>query len=142
MSKEVMVVAWCDGTIHEVQERAEVERTVQVDGGVPVTLDLCLVCNKVFDDLASLMQRGAPVNDVPKRSPKAQNPPPEEGVSGSKRTSKRLTEENLPKACPEENCIDPRTNEQYVAPSRAALGQHLKIKHDKRLGDYTWEVSA
>lgn len=136
MSKEVMVVAWCDGAMHEVQERAEVERTVQVDGGAPVTLDLCLVCNKVFDDLASLMQRGAPVNDVPKRTPKAKNP------EVKNKPATRLRGNDLPTQCLEENCIDPRTNEQYVAPSRSALGAHLKIKHNTKLTDYDWsEVS-
>jgi hypothetical protein len=137
MSKEVQIVPWCDGD-HEEAVRAEVERTVAVDGSKTILLDLCQPCDKLFEDLSWLMERGVqadkvreprrrkasevrPVAETPRKR-KGRQPPP-----GAKRVD-----------CQEPSCLDPRTGEPYMAPTRSALGQHIKQKHHKLLSDYDW----
>jgi len=111
--KHVQVVAYCDGT-HEDKVRSMIERTVSVDSSKAVVLDLCEPCDKIFQDLQALMERGAVA---------------EQQSKGTKKSStKRKVGVELTTTCP--NC-------GYHTPSRSALGAHLKSHHDQKLTDFT-----
>lgn len=134
MSREVMILSWCDGD-HEDKVRAEVERVVTLDGKRPRLVDLCRSCDKLFTDVEWLLDRGADAEEVtePKRRETREHP-----QRTAKRKPRRPPVGSDRVDCQEPGCIDPRTGEQYVAPTRTALGQHVKSKHDKRLSDYDW----
>lgn len=135
MSKEVQVVSWCDGD-HEAQERAVMERIVTVDGGKPVVLDLCERCDKVMGDLLTLMERGAPADGSKPKRQHRKTPGPYQSTGSGGRV--RVLAADMPMDCREPGCVDPRTGVAYVAPTRSALGQHVKQKHHKLLSDYDW----
>ena len=108
------------------------ERVVSLDGGKPVLLDLCEPHDKVFADVATLMERGATVgkSDRPSRSRKAASP---DGTTEPRRSQNgRL----IPPGSDRTDCVEPDCG--YVSPTRSALGQHVKQKHGKKLSDYDW----
>lgn len=106
--KQVHVTAFCDGADHEERTPAIIERTVRVDRGDPVVLDLCEGCDKTFIDLLVLMERGAP-------------PAPDHSRPS------RLRGSGLSTTCPE--CGKP-------SKTRSALGQHTRKIHGKGLKEY------
>jgi hypothetical protein len=123
VARELKLVSWCDGEHHEDEEvPAVVARTLSVDGGKPMLLDLCETCDKVVRDLIVFMDRGLLASravsvpgvrksDLPTRVTTV--------VGGGKdRTD-----------CPE--C-------GHVSPTRSAMGAHLKTKHQKKIRDYDW----
>lgn len=44
-----------------------------------------------------------------------------------------------PLTCREPGCVDTKTGTVYVAPTRSALGAHIRKSHGKRLSDYNWD---
>lgn len=130
--KEVQVVAWCDGTGHQHQEPATVERRESLSGE-PVVLDLCDLCNKSFDvDLDAVrawLERGVPVSETQPRK-RGKSTGPRAGVGG--RPKRADMEAPGWRTCPD--C-------GYECPTRTALGQHVKSKHNKVLSNYEFPVS-
>lgn len=150
MSKEVTITAYCDGD-HETKVLAVIERTLSVDDGTPMLVDLCETCDKAVQDIQVLMRQGIAASKVnppapPKRKRKSASrptPKPESEQSPQAQYLTGLSREERErmaqiKECREPDCIDPRTGETYVAPTRSALGQHVKQKHGKLLSDYDW----
>jgi len=137
MAKEVVVQSWCDGD-HEVREPATVEREESL-GGEPYLLDLCPVCDRAYtealDRVREWLERGVPRSQ-------AEAPPPSPKRRSATGQPSATAEYNTPqmRTCQEPECIDRRTGVQYIAPTRTALGQHLKSKHGTRLGDYSWQT--
>jgi hypothetical protein len=134
MSKEVVVQSWCDGD-HEERVAATVEREETL-GGEPYLLDLCGVCDLAFAEALGRvrvwLERGVPRSQ-------AEAPPPRRVRHTTGQPSARPEFNTVQmRTCPEQGCVDPRTNEHYIAPTRTALGQHLKTKHGTRLGNYDW----
>lgn len=61
MSKEIEVIAWCDGP-HDKRVRAGRDYTITMDGGKPTVIDLCDQCVTTFiEPVASMLQVGAEV---------------------------------------------------------------------------------
>lgn len=140
MSKEVVIQSWCDGE-HEHREPATVERTESLEGE-PYQLDLCEVCAKAYaeavEQVRAWLERGVPVAQVtaPPVPPRTRQPSRAVGRPMARPEFNTVAM----RTCQERACIDPRTGEQYVGPTRTALGQHVKKQHDKRLGDYSWPI--
>jgi hypothetical protein len=113
MSKEVLVIAWCDNAIaHVDKEEALVERVVSIDNRKPVTIDLCKTCDDaLFAPLLDVMEQGTKV------------------PSKQKAKAAPSTDDEGQRTCPE--C-------GFVSKSRSALGQHLSHKHERGLSDYDW----
>lgn len=138
MSKEVQVVAWCDGE-HDERVPATVERRGPLDGETYL-LDLCERCDRAYARAWAQVQewlaRGVSEGRA-RKSPYPKNRAPR----GQGTTPPPSPEFDTPfmRTCQEPDCIDERTGVRYVAPTRSALGQHVKVKHDnKRLADYDW----
>lgn len=124
--KHVTITGYCDGD-HEEKTLSVIERTISVDGGKPVLLDLCEPHDKIIRDLYVLMERGATLDEPVKKKPKSGRQ-----VGGTaKPTSIPLPP--APQTCPE--C-------GHTSPTRSALGQHLRSKHDKGFRDYVIEDGA
>ncbi len=135
MTKEVVVQSWCDGP-HDHREPAAIERTESLDGE-PYLLDLCEVCDKSFEDtleqVKTWLRRGVPVAEVQAPAP----PRRTRSLEGQPRSRPEFNTVFM-RTCQEPGCTDPRTGLQYLGPTRTALGQHVKSKHNKTLGDYDW----
>lgn len=131
MSREVKVVAWCDGG-HGDQVEATVERVVSVDGGTATLLDLCASCDETVQAVLDLMSEGVAADTVaapaPRRRPGTGTPPARRRGVAPHRADGRDRRD-----CPE--C-------EYVGPTRSALGQHLRSRHDAKFSDYTWSDST
>ena len=129
MSKEVQILSWCDGLWHGDVDRepAKVERRLSLDGEESLA-DLCEKCDRALDEFRELINRGAPPKGRKKPGPKV----------GRTRVPVEDYESDPMRTCKEPDCIDPRTGKQYLAPTRSALGQHVKQRHDKLLADYDW----
>ncbi len=129
--KEVTIVGYCDGTVHgDERVRSTIERVVSVDNSRPVTLDLCDECDLTVEALLMLMERGAVVKpNAAKKAPAKTPSKPAPSAEGAARNNAPLTSIPVegPHICPE--C-------QFESVSRSALGQHLKVKHDKGFKDY------
>lgn len=110
MAKQVTITPYCDGE-HMVRVVGEAERTISIDGGRPVVLDLCPEHNEIVQAVLTLMANGAPVAWPTKRKASS-------GPRSSYTTD--LT-------CPIPG------HETYVAPTRTALGSHARSKHDMTL---------
>lgn len=113
--KQVTITAFCDGN-HQGLVESAVERTVTVDGSKPVVLDLCPECDKAIQALLALMDQGAVL-----------------GKGGVPQPAKPKARKRAPAA--------PKTGEHvcpmcgFVSSTRAALGQHLRHRHDKGFTD-------
>jgi hypothetical protein len=116
--REVVVLRFCDGD-HIEQVSATVEE-VEGFGGEPMLLDLCNPCFEVYrKDVATVqewLRRGVPAakavtGPAPVRRPRA-------------RPTGRKRKEDLTTTC--NQC-------GYTCPTRTALGQHTKQKHDMTL---------
>lgn len=129
------LVVWCDGD-HEEDTPSTVVRTLTVDGGKPVLLDLCEVCDKVVQDMIALMEAGVLADKAiaaPTTSKTRRPAPVPEGLPPAK------TPGYVPvradgkdrRDCPE--C-------EYVGRTRSAMGQHLKTKHGTLFSNYDWTV--
>jgi hypothetical protein len=118
--KHIQVIAYCDGT-HDEKVKATIERTVKIDNGKPVLLDLCEPCDKPFLALLDLMERGAPV-EKPER--------PKRDRTGESRPSRIPGGPVHLRTCPE--C-------GHVSPNRSTLGQHTRTQHGKGLRAYSKE---
>jgi len=138
MARELKLITWCDGD-HDHDEPATVVRTLTVDNCKPVLLDLCEPCDKVVQDMLSLMQQGvladkAIVGSMTGPRPRVvqSRPSPTRSDSAVSARRKQIEASGQHRTdCAEEDC-------DYVAPTRSALGQHLKMKHDAKLSDYDW----
>lgn len=117
MSKEIKIVAWCDGDHEDDDTIATVERLIWMDQGKPILLDLCDTCDKVMQDLQELMSRGVVADKTmvtPIKKPVwAENPDTPE----------------KDRTCPDGDC-------GFVAVTRQALGKHVRSKHGKSFKDY------
>src|SRR5215831_17310274 len=115
MSKEVRVIAWCDGE-HRHREEATVERHETLDGR-PVVLDLCEPCNKLLDEAQEVVREWLRRGVLESKAAAS---------TESKTRSRRGpdVESVFMRTCPEPGCT-------YVAPTRSALSQHTKQKHDR-----------
>lgn len=112
MSREVLVVRWCDGP-HQVPEEAVIERKVSLDDGEVVLLDLCSVCDQgIISPLVDLILAGVSVE----QAMKIPTLPPTRPVLAPDSTT-----------CPD--C-------GMVSKNRSALGQHLRKLHDTGIRDY------
>lgn len=111
MTREVVIIRWCDN--HEEQVEATVERTVSVDGD-PLLLDLCAECD------AALIQ---PVQALLSEFGLEVDPPvyPVKAV-------RRHTAGNVCPVC------------GFESVSRDSLGQHLRIRHGKGIRDFPNEL--
>lgn len=112
MSKEMIVKAICDNhrLMGDANVEANGEHKLGVDRDVAV-VDLCEECEGVvLPQILTLLRAGTPTGAKPVRIRKG-------GPNAS----------TMPTVCPEcgNNSV-----------SRGALGQHLRVQHDKRLGDY------
>lgn len=110
MSKEVKIIAWCDGLDHAVvgSVPATGEHVITMDDNKAKILDLCDVCEKeLIEPLRQLLAFAA---DAKKTTKKA---------TSSSSTSYRVNPG--PTQCP----LCPT-----IPKSRGALGQHLKVRHD------------
>lgn len=129
MSKEVVIQSWCDGE-HERPVRATIERTESL--GQPIALDLCESCAALFekdlDTVRAWLARGVPAEKASPPVPKVGRP--RAGVGGRPKPDMSAL---VWRTCPD--C-------GYECPTRTALGQHTKTKHDKVLSDYTWPAST
>ena len=127
MSKEVRVIAWCDGE-HRHREEATVERNETLDGR-PVVLDLCDPCNKLLDEAQEAvkvwLRRGMSASRAT-----ASTESRSRAKIGTDTTSVFM------RTCQEPGCG------YGVAPTRSALGQHTKTKHEKNLLAYDWSEPA
>lgn len=119
MTKQVLVVAYCDGE-HDDQVRATVERHEQ--GKV---LDLCPACSVSFEEAVEAvkvwLRRGSPEQQQPKKRRASPSTPP-------------------PNALPDIEFMRTCQTCGYECPTRTALGQHVKKIHGKKLGDYDWSL--
>jgi hypothetical protein len=133
MARELQLVTWCDGD-HETDVRATVVRTLSVDGGKPVLLDLCEPCDKAVQDVLVLMDAGVYADKAlvapGSRPPRAVRAVPDAQPEPSK--SQRADGRDRTD-CVEDGC-------GYVAPTRSALGQHVKQKHETKLSNYDWTL--
>jgi len=132
--KEVTIVAFCDGTQHgDVRQRSSIERVVSIDGGRPVTLDLCDVCDVQVEQMLRLMENGASVKSGKKKS----SAPKAAAATSARPRGGQAVATTIPlegpHICPE--C-------QFESKSRGALGQHLYSKHDKGFRDYAVQDQA
>lgn len=109
MSKQLIIKLICDGE-HDQQTTGIEEHQVTLDGGRVVEFAVCGTHATIIDSLRALMKNGAPVADPPKR--KSAGP---RGPYGTDLT------------CPMPG------HEDYLAPSRTALGSHARSKHDMTL---------
>jgi hypothetical protein len=123
MSKQVNIVAYCDGE-HDEMVLATTERTINVDDDGPRTVDLCADHDKVVQELQVLLVNGVPVRRTRK------TPPP-----GVDRDRHRGAAEDLRVPCPEPGC-------DRTAKNRAGLAQHTLQGHGKSLRDYPNEGRA
>lgn len=128
MSKEVRVVAWCDGP-HEHREPGVVERREPWQGEVYL-LDLCEPCNKAVEDLMEQMREWLR-RGIPESKAQAAPSPPRQRKKRASRGAD--TESVFMRTCQEPDC------DYGTAPTRSALGQHTK-KHGKNLSDYDWSA--
>jgi hypothetical protein len=97
-----------------------VERTAALDDEA-ARVDLCDECDAHLDALRELIAKGESTKRQTRGRPSVKNasrPVRERGLG-------------LPTDCREPGC-------GYVAPSRSALGQHVKSQHGKLLSDYNW----
>lgn len=122
--REVVVLRYCDGDhLDKVEAGISREETI---GGEPVVLDFCEPCDEAFEkDLATLrawLVRGIPASKV-------QPVPKPRRVSPSGKRIGRPRKEDLTRKCNQPGC------EEYQAPTRSALGQHLKQKHQMTLAE-------
>lgn len=132
MARELRLITWCDGD-HDEDVPATTVRTLTVDGGKPVLLDLCDVCDKIVQDMVVFMERGVlaskaiatPAARVPRTAALPTRAAPEQAVPTRADGKDRV------------DCQDC----DYVGRTRSALGQHLKSKHDKKFSDYDWTLS-
>lgn len=113
--RELTVTSWCDGG-HEEKVPATMVRTPSfaLDGSDRKVLDLCEACDRRYIlPVVSLMESGADPE-----------PPPKKRMGRPKGPA-------LPTVCPD--C-------GHRSPNRSALGQHVQIRHGKRLRDYAWDT--
>jgi len=112
--KRVRVEAYCDGPPHasDEEEPAVVERTMTIDDAGPAVLDLCASCDQALGYWRSLVESG---------------PKPE---AAPKRRRGRPKGPALPTYCP--IC-------GHESPTRSALGQHTRSRHEKGLLDLDTE---
>jgi hypothetical protein len=136
VSKEVQIVAWCDGEHSGEVVLATVEREVSLDKGPPIVLDLCDVCDKVVQDLQALMGRGVRVRHQPRRSHTKIDPGkgPKPGPDGP--VVEPWSEPEEERTCPDERCTGGEDGGAYVAPTRSALNQHVRKIHHTKFADY------
>ena len=115
MSREVLVLKWCDN--HEDQVEATVERTLSVDGSKMLTLDLCEECDASFilPVIGMLEEYGVDEKAAYPRKDK-------------KRRTKERSDGNTCPVC------------GFESVSRDSLGQHLRIRHGKGLRDFPDEL--
>lgn len=69
MSREVVIIKWCDGTKHRgtlTQERAIFEHIITLDGYNAVQIDLCGTCEALIKELIEVLGAGAPAEPKPK----------------------------------------------------------------------------
>jgi hypothetical protein len=130
------LVVWCDGD-HEEDTPSAVVRTLTVDGGKPVLLDLCDVCDKAVQDVVTLMEQGvladkaiaAPPTHRQARVPRGTNP-------GGKPSTTPGWVPVREDGRDRRDCVEPDCG--YVGATRSALGQHILQKHGGKLSDYDW----
>lgn len=121
--KQVVVQAYCDLCAEEGQAEVPAEREETFNGYV---LDLCGKHSASVEELLVILngmfKRGVPAEEgkVPKKRGRPTGRPPDD-----------LLNSEVGRTCPD--C-------GYVTPTRSALGQHVKSKHRKVLGDYTWST--
>jgi len=142
VSREVQIVRWCDGRDHEGPTRATVERTVSVDGGRIILLDLCEPCDKLVQEVLALMESGIEAAKVmdptpPPRGNRKGRPPgiPTSEKEDAARAARRqqIHDEGQDRT----DCLEPGCG--YEGPTRSALGQHINSSHPgKKLSDYNW----
>ncbi len=133
MARELVLRSWCDGD-HDEDVAAVVARTITVDRGEPIVLDLCEVCDKTVRDLLHLMGHGVPAKQAivaPGERPfrgrgERINPRKPSEIPGGEPTRADGRDR---RDCPE--C-------DYIGATRSAMGQHLKVKHGKKFTDYDW----
>ena len=117
MSREVLIIRWCDN--HEDQVTATVERTVSVDGAKVLTLDLCEECDAGFIQpvLWLVEEYGVTPDAAFPRKKKA-----------TAKATKAHTEGNVCPVC------------GFESVSRDSLGQHLRMRHGKGIRDFPEEL--
>jgi hypothetical protein len=128
VTRELKLVLWCDGE-HDEDVEAVMSRTVSVDGGKPMLLDLCETCDKVVQDMIAFMDRGVLASKAVAmphaRVRKSALLPVRERAGTGRVDGKDRTD------CPEEGC-------GHVSPTRSALGAHVKTAHGTKIRDYDW----
>lgn len=133
--KEIIVKAWCDNPLglHDDRKKSDEEQRVTVEGKA-LTLDCCNGClSEMRSLLAHWIEIGSPVQrrrDSERQATPARQPAPS-GVQG--RRTYGLVEDTPDswRTCPE--C-------RVVSPTRSALGQHMRSKHDGlKLSAYEWD---
>lgn len=117
MSKEVLIVSYCDGE-HEHRTEASHEHTLTLDGEQPVELDLCDGHEQLMESVRALVDRGTPV----KRGAK-----PKPAKTMASRPGPKPSNEYL--SCPEPGCTG-------GGKGRVGLAQHVMRVHGKGLADY------
>ena len=123
--KQIEVHAFCDSPAHADREQvpATVERVLTIDQYGPGVLDLCAPCDEAFNYWRAVI-REAPDPPEKKRSyPKGR---------ASRRTDIDDGTSEFERTCQEPDCA------YGAAPTRSALGQHVKSRHGKALADYDW----
>lgn len=65
MSKEVIIVKWCDGDHGDDRRRADVEHVIAIDGGSHIQLDLCNEHDELIRTVSQLVDKGEPVGVAP-----------------------------------------------------------------------------
>jgi hypothetical protein len=129
VARELRLDLWCDGEHGDEDVPATVTRTLTLDSGEPYLLDLCERCDKAVQDIALLMQRGVLAEQA--IIAPGSTPPRKKGPLVPTAVASKMKQSVPWRTCPD--C-------GYVTPTRSALGQHVKQKHEKLLRDYDWPV--
>lgn len=119
MAKEIRVIAWCDGN-HDEDDRVQADNSVTLafGRGKPRTVDLCDPCNKeLIHPVMELFGTYGVVGDGSI----------ETGLGVKPKSKGGLMRHAPAPPCPE--C-------GHQAPTRSALGQHLKNQHGTGIKDY------
>lgn len=119
MSKEVQILAYCDGD-HPHRTPATTEHTITLDDGKPVVMDVCDEHDALFIQLAALMEVGSPAAVEPKAKAK----------TGGAYHVKQDTPCGFP------GCNKGPHNGPFVAQSRTGLGAHMTKQHGVTLRDF------
>ena len=125
MSREVIIVRWCDG-VHEQPEQAVVEHQVSIDGRKTRVIDLCSVCEDTFAPIERLVDRGvlaAKMEPVSRPVKVRTRTPPRQEQAGSSDGLSIDRPWPCPFAPPHGDCAHPGS------PNRSAWGSHLRTVH-------------